>query len=64
MNSEKAAQLKTHLDAIAQLLYEESDPENMKTLEGIEMTVRQQIGVFCISPEKVQSRNLTRSYLI
>ena len=50
MNSEKVAQLKVHLDAIAQLLYEESDPENMKTLEGIEMTVRQQIQTH-VSPE-------------
>lgn len=50
MNSENAAQLKVHLDAIAKLLYEESDPENMKTLEGIEMTVRQQIQTH-VSPE-------------
>lgn len=50
MNSEKAAQLKIHLDAIAQLLYEESDPATMQTLEGIEMTVRQQIQTH-VSPE-------------
>lgn len=43
MTPEKAAQLKTHLDAIAQLLYDESDPAAMQTLEGIEMTVREQI---------------------
>jgi hypothetical protein len=40
MTSKKAAQLKTHLDAIAQLLYDESDAATMQTLEGIEMTSR------------------------
>ena len=43
MTPEKADQLKTHLDAIAQLLYEESNPADMQTLEGIELTVREQI---------------------
>lgn len=43
MNPEKEQALKTHLEAIAQILYEQSDPEAMKTLEGIELTVRQQI---------------------
>jgi len=32
-----------HLEAIAQILYDESDPEAMKTLEGIELTIREQI---------------------
>ena len=50
MDSDKAAELKRHLDAIAQLLYEESDPANMQTLEGIEMTVREQIQAH-VSPE-------------
>lgn len=50
MHPEKAAQLKTHLEAIAQLLYEESDPAEMETLEGIEMTVREQIQAH-VSPE-------------
>lgn len=50
MNSEKAAQLKIHLHAIAKLLYEESDPANLQTPEGIEMTVRQQIQTHA-SPE-------------
>ena len=49
-NSEKVAQLKAHFDVIAQLLHEESDPENMKTLESIEMTVRHQIQTH-VSPE-------------
>ena len=50
MTPEKAAQLKTHLEAIAQLLYEESNPADMQTLEGIEMTVREQIQAH-VSPE-------------
>lgn len=50
MTPEKAAQLKTHLEVIAQLLYEESDPADMQTLEGIEMTVREQIQAH-VSPE-------------
>lgn len=40
MDSEKQAQLQAHVRAIASLLYEETDPEQVKTLEGIEETVR------------------------
>lgn len=40
MDAEKKAQLQTHAQAIADLLYEETDPEQVKTLEGIEETVR------------------------
>ncbi len=43
MTPEQEQALITHLEAIAQILYQESDPEAMKTLEGIEMTVRQKI---------------------
>lgn len=43
MTPEQEQALKAHLEAIAQILYDESDPEAMKTLEGIEVTVRQQI---------------------
>lgn len=50
MTPEKTAQLKTHLAAIAELLYEESDPAEMQTLEEIEMTVRKQIQAH-VSPE-------------
>lgn len=42
--------LKAHIEAIAQILYEESDPEAIKTLEGIEITLRQQIQAH-VSPE-------------
>lgn len=40
----------THLQAIAQILYEDSDPATMQTLEGIEMILRQQIQTH-VSPE-------------
>ena len=40
MDSEKKAQLQAHAQAIAALLYEETDPEQVKTLVGIEETVR------------------------
>jgi hypothetical protein len=42
MNPEKQAELKQHLDAIAKLLYEEADPAELTTLEGIEKNVRAQ----------------------
>lgn len=35
--------LKAHLQAIAKILYDDSAPDAMQTLEGIEMTVRQKI---------------------
>lgn len=50
MTPEQEQALKTHLEAIAQILYDDSDPETMKTLEGIELTVRQQIQAH-VSPE-------------
>ncbi|GAB4381320.1 MAG: hypothetical protein Kow00121_39550 [Elainellaceae cyanobacterium] len=42
--------LKAHLQAIAKILYDDSDPDSMQTLEGIEMTVRQKIQAH-VSPE-------------
>lgn len=50
MTPEQEQALKSHLEAIAQILYDDSDPETMKTLEGIELTVRQQIQAH-VSPE-------------
>lgn len=50
MTPDKEEALKAHLKAIAQILYDESDPQAMKTLEGIELTVRQQIQTH-VSPE-------------
>jgi len=50
MNPEQEQALKAHLQAIAQILYDDSDPEAMQTLEGIEMTVRAKIQQH-VSPE-------------
>ena len=40
MDAEKKAQIQAHARAIAALLYEETDPEQVKTLTGIEQAVR------------------------
>ncbi len=50
MTPEKKAQLQPHLDAIAKILYEDSDPASMQTLEAIELRVREQIQTH-VSPE-------------
>jgi hypothetical protein len=50
MQPEQEQALKAHLQAIAQILYDDSDPDVMQTLEGIEMTVRQKIQAH-VSPE-------------
>ncbi len=50
MTPEQEQALKNHLEAIAQILYADSDPDAMKTLEGIELTVREKIQSH-VSPE-------------
>ena len=40
MDADKKAQIQAHARAIAALLYEETDPEQEKTLAGIEQAVR------------------------
>ena len=50
MTPEQEQALKEHLQAIAKILYDESDPATMQTLEGIEMTLKQQIQTH-VSPE-------------
>ena len=40
MDAEKKAQIQAHARALAALLYEETDPEHVKTLAGIEAAVR------------------------
>lgn len=40
MDADKKAQIQAHARAIAVLLYEETDPEQVKTLAGIEEAVR------------------------
>lgn len=64
MNPDKTTQLQHHLDAIAQLLYEESEPSTMQTLEEIELTVREKIqthvspalGRFLSKPSQTQQQ--------
>ena len=43
MTPEKAKELKTYVQAIAALLYEETPLEKLNTLEEIEQTVRQKV---------------------
>jgi hypothetical protein len=40
MDAEKKAQIQAHARALTALLYEETDPEQVKTLAGIEVAVR------------------------
>jgi hypothetical protein len=51
MTPEQEQELKVHLQAIAKILYDESDLEAMTTLEGIELTVRQQMQKY-VSPQR------------
>jgi len=61
MDSEKLQQIQTHARAIAALLYDETAPEQLTTLEGIETAVRghilehvsPQIGHFLSQPQAV-----------
>lgn len=50
MEAEKREEIQAHAKAIARLLYQETDPGEMKTLEGIEKTVRQQLLEY-VNPE-------------
>ena len=43
MTPEKEEQLKNHLHEIAKILYQESKAGQMKTLEEIELTLKEQI---------------------
>ena len=64
MTPEKAKELKTYVQAIAAILYEETPLEKLNTLEEIEQTVRQkvikhvspEIGIFLSEPSQVQLR--------
>ena len=40
MDADKKAEIQAHARAIAALLYEETDPDQVKTLAGIEAAVR------------------------
>jgi hypothetical protein len=50
MDADKKAQIQAHVRAIAALLYQETDPEQVKTLAGIEQAVRGHI-LEHVSPE-------------
>lgn len=50
MDTDKLQQIQAHARAIAALLYEETAPEQLATLEGIEAAVRGQL-LEHISPE-------------
>jgi hypothetical protein len=50
MDSTKKAQLQAYAQAIAALVYEESDPEQVQTLAGIEEAVREHM-LEHVSPE-------------
>jgi hypothetical protein len=43
MTPEQKAALHQHVDAIAEILYADADPEALNSLEGIETTVREQM---------------------
>lgn len=43
MDTAKKSQIQAHAHAIAALLYEETDPEQVKTLAGIEEAVREHV---------------------
>lgn len=50
MDTDKKAQIQAHARAIAALLYEETDPEQVNTLAGIEAVVRGHV-LEHVSPE-------------
>ncbi len=50
MTPEQASAIKAHAEAIAAILYSQTEPEQLSTLAGIEKTVRDQI-LQHVSPE-------------
>ena len=51
MTPEEAQALQAHVNAIAAILYQNTDPEKLQRLEGIEQAVRQHI-LEHVSPQK------------
>jgi len=43
MTPEQQQTIKTHLDAISAILYEDYNPDSLQTLEDIELAVRDQV---------------------
>lgn len=65
MTSENAIALKAHVQVIAAILYEETTPENLNTLEEIEQTVRPK-GLCCKNLLRIENsleKKLTRQLL-
>lgn len=64
MNFEETQSLQVHIEAISNILYQNTEPEKLKTLEDIEQVVRQQvlkhvspeIGVFLFKQLQVQTQ--------
>lgn len=64
MTPEEAQAVRSHVEAIAAILYANTDSEKLKTLEGIELSVRQhmletvspQIGVFLSAQARKQQQ--------
>ena len=50
MEADQLKQIKAHANAIAELLYTETDSEQVKTLEGIEEAVRKHL-IDYVNPE-------------
>ena len=50
MDAAKEAQIKSHALALAELLYDETDSEQVKTLAGIEVAVRDHLLTY-VGPE-------------
>jgi predicted nucleic acid-binding protein len=50
MKADQLEQIKAHANAIAEILYEETDSEQVKTLEGIEVAVRKHL-IDYVNPE-------------
>jgi hypothetical protein len=50
MNVDQQQALQTHLQAIAEILYEETPAEELKTLADIEQTVRRHLQQYVMPP--------------
>lgn len=64
MNSEQQAKLEEYVTGIAEILYAEANPDDMKTFEGIEITLRDLIqehvapdlAIFLLKEQQAQQR--------
>ena len=64
MTPEETKAMRSHVEAIAAILYQNTDPDRIQSLEGIEQTVRQhmlehvspQMGIFLSEQARTQAR--------